>query len=90
MNYSIVLELKATNQITAMPEPLKRRLWEGFNALGDSPTRLSKPINSPAQTGQAYEFSFVYDDMECWIVSVFQYNADEQTLHILDLRWEVL
>lgn len=90
MNYSVKLEAKAERDLTAVPAPLNRRVWEGLHALGIDPTGLSKPNPPPATVGQAYEFSFLYDEMEVWIGSVFQYNADEQALHVLEIRWEVL
>ena len=89
MNYSIKLAPKAKHELASIPAPLDRRIWEGFEALGIDPTGLSKPNPAPATVGQAYEFSFLYDEMEVWIAALFQYDADEQTLHIIELRWEV-
>lgn len=90
MSYKIKLEPNAARVLAAVPNPLKRQVSDGLHALGVDPTGLSKPIQPPANAGQAYEFSFLYDDMECWVAAIFQYHADEQTLHIFDIRWEVL
>jgi hypothetical protein len=85
-----VLTPQATHDLQGVPQPIRRRVSEGMAALGIDPTGLSKPIRPPLTSGQAYEFSFLFDDMECWVASVFQYDADEQTLHVIHIRWEVL
>ena len=89
MSYKVELGPVAASDVAAIPSQLRRHVYQGLDALGSHPTRMSKSISSPSNVGQLYEFSFVYDDMECWVSSIFQYGVDEQTLYILHVRWEM-
>ena len=84
MSYTVILEPRAIEELAAVPPPLQRRVEEGIIALRMDPTGLSRPIYPPLTVGQLYEFTFIYDDMECWVQSVFQYGSDEQTLYGAD------
>jgi hypothetical protein len=90
VSYNVEMNPKATHDLATVPQPIRRRIWDGIQALGLDPTGLSKPLTPPLAIGQGYEFSFLHDDMEVWVDAAFQYNSDEQTLHILNIRWEVL
>jgi hypothetical protein len=89
MSYSVTLESRAAADVQAIPLPLRRQVAERLSALGEAPTRLSKPRRTPGAVGQQYEFVFSHEGMNCWVESAFQYGSDEQTLYIQYVRWEM-
>lgn len=89
MSYKVTLESRAPADVQAIPLPLRRRVADGLLALGNAPTRLSKPRRAPGAVGQQYEFVFQHEGTACWVESAFQYGSDEQTLYVQFVHWEM-
>ena len=89
MKYSVVLEDRAIADLEAVPDDLRKRVFEGVLAIGDEPTGPLGESQNPSQRGRVHEFSFAHDDMNCWMRVLFQFGK-EQTLYVSEIRWEIL
>ena len=88
MRYRAVLATKAQADIRRMPPRLAAFTLAQLRNLCEAPTALSRPSHFPyRQQCQIFTFD-LREGSVLYVVNVlFQYSADEQSLHIADAPW---
>ena len=91
MNYRAILSSNAQADIRGMPRSVARYVIAQLRNLESDPTLLSRASHFPFRL-QCQLFSFDYDHLgqRYFINVLFQYGADEETLHILDAPWQAV
>src|SRR5947209_4639972 len=86
MSYRVVLSVRAQTDIKGMPSALRPYVIQQLKALELNPSLLSKRSHFPYRE-QCQVFSFDRDEggKRYFINVLFQYGADEQTLHVSDI-----
>lgn len=88
MSYEVRLDPRADGQLDRMPEPLRSFALAALARLGQGPGSVSRSSASVTR-GQLAEFHFNPDPAtSLWVMVTFQYGADEQTLHVENVKVE--
>ena len=89
MSYGINLTQRARVDLAHLPRDIRRLALMHIEFLGRRPTELSTPLPLPfVEVGQVYSFQVTHEQQAWDIRVMFQYGADEQTIHILSVRHE--
>ena len=84
MSYRVSLLPEARKDLDAMPAAVREQTVKQLRVLADNPTALSRRSRFPfIERCQLYTFDCDHE-LQRWEINVlFQYGADEQTIHVL-------
>src|SRR5687768_11969598 len=83
MSYNVELSDEAIEDLAKLKLPLRKTVENHLEVLAHYPTKFSEPAHFPYWQVQAYKFETAFEGVEYFFTVLFQYGADEQTLHIL-------
>jgi hypothetical protein len=73
-----------------MPDFLRAYVILQLQALELNPTLLSERSHFPFREGcQVFSFDYDRDEKRYFVNVLFQYENDEETLHVSDVPWQV-
>jgi hypothetical protein len=84
VSYGIALSDEARHDLAKLPIPVRRRVFQHLEALGEYPTALSRRSHFPyREKCQISPFSWDHENIRWEINVLFQYGQDEQTIHVI-------
>jgi hypothetical protein len=88
MSYRAIFADRAVADIRAMPPALARYTLAQVVNLVAAPTALSRRSHFPLrETTQIFNFDYKIGERYFVVNVLFQFGADEQTLHVTDIPW---
>ena len=91
MSYGIVLSLEAKNKLARFPLPVRRFTLLQLENLAENPTALSKRSEFPyREKSQLFVFHYDHDAKRWEICVMFQYGADEETIHVIAIGFSLV
>lgn len=86
MSYAVIITPDPAAVLTRLSWRIAHRATTQLQVLAADPVSLSRPVAlSGSSAGQGYYFDFEDGGISYAFYVVFQYSADEQSLHILQI-----
>jgi hypothetical protein len=91
MKYRAILSANAQEDIRRMPRPVAVYVLGQLRSLENDPVLLSRRSHFPfREKCQIFEIDYDWEGKRYFINVLFQYGADEETLHILDAPFQAV
>jgi hypothetical protein len=90
MSYRAILSPNAQDDLRRMPPPVSIYTLSQLANLERNPTALSEPSHFPfREKCQIFSFDYDFQGKRYFFNVLFEYGADEQTLFLSDIAWQV-
>ena len=82
MSYAVRMSPRAFEDVAKLPEPVRAVVLEYLPRMASQPSVGSRPSSAPYPPGMLHRADLPCHGATCLLDVIFQYGADEQTLHI--------
>jgi hypothetical protein len=91
MSYRATLSANAQDDLRRMPRRVALHAIAQLRSLEANPTLLSGRSHFPfREKCQIFSFDYDHEGQRYFVNVLFQYDADEETLHIADIAWQAV